>query len=154
GERGRRLYVGDESDGLLDVRFALVLRGRLEDAAQLLVAEIFLHDDSVQSVNVEDFGHGQQGFGEEARHVEEGVNLRVEGFGVDGCNGFASFPGDAEVFTRRGVWRERDNPSGVAAGARDVVRQSLARRRAKGMWRYLRRVTHSFRVPNKKETAK
>src|SRR5205085_7505807 len=31
GERGRRLYVGDESDGLLDVRFALVLRGRLED---------------------------------------------------------------------------------------------------------------------------
>ena len=59
GERGRRLYVGDESDGLFDVRLALVFGGRLEDAAQLLVAEILLHDDAVQRVNVEDFGHGQ-----------------------------------------------------------------------------------------------
>ena len=69
----------------------------------------------------------------EARHVQEGVNFRVERLGVDGGDGRAVFPGDAEVFARRGVGRERDDLTGIAARAGDVLRQTLAGGSAEGV---------------------
>jgi hypothetical protein len=45
GEPGRGLYVGDELDGALGVRLALVLGRALEEASELVVAEVLLDDD-------------------------------------------------------------------------------------------------------------
>ena len=148
------LYVGDERDGLLQIHFALVLGGGLEDAPELPVAEVLLHDDAVQRVYVENLGDGQLRLGEEARDVHEGVNLWVERLGVDRGDGHRVLPGDAEVFARRGVGRERQNPFGVAPVARDVFRQTLARGGAKGVRRDLRRVMHQAKRPGRfRETA-
>src|SRR5215204_5258666 len=150
-ERGGSLYVGDERDGLLKIRIALVLGGRLEDASELSVAKVLLDDDAVQRVNVENLRDGELGLREEARDVHEGVNLWVEWLGVDRGHGLRVLPGDAEVFARRGVGRERQNPFGVAPQARDVVRQTLARGGAEGVRGDLRRVMHRAKRSGRSE---
>src|SRR4051812_32287476 len=68
--------------------------------------------------------------------------LGVKRLRVDGGHRVRAFPGQAKVFARRGVGRQRDDLLGIAARALDVLRKPLARGSRKSVGRDLRRVVH------------
>src|SRR5215208_3599879 len=124
GLLGRFLNLRDERDRLFLVLLALLFPLTVVNLEQLLIAEIFLHDDSRRAVNRVDLRHRKIAFQKQARYVEIGMKFRIKRFGVDRGNSRAFLPADAVILAGGRIRSQRDYFAAGYSLLRDESRQS------------------------------
>src|SRR5687767_9217490 len=121
----RRLDPRDERNGLFLVLVAFFFRLALVDLEQLLIAQIFLHDNAGRAVNRVDLRDRNVALQKQTGYVQIGMKFRVEWFGIDGGNRGAFFPPDAVILAGRRVRSQWDYFGAGYSLLRDESRQSV-----------------------------
>src|ERR1041385_7588373 len=107
--RGRLLDLRDEGDGFFLVLVALIFRLVLIKLEELLVAQVFLHDDPGRAVDCVDLGHGNAAVEKQTRDVEIWMEFGIKRLCVHRGDRGALLPADAVILARRRVGSKWDD---------------------------------------------
>src|SRR6266849_1061074 len=123
----RLLYLCDQIDRAFFVFLTLVRRRLVINPKQRPVAEVFLHNDALLAFNPVDFRHGNPVTKKQPAHVEIGMNVRVEGLGINSSDGLSLFPWNTEITSRRSIGRQRHDQFAGGTLTFEKTQQSLGR---------------------------
>ena len=105
GMVARFLDTRNQIDRLLFIFLAVFLRSSFIEPRQLLVTQIFLHDDSAYTVDGVNLRNRNAAVKEQSRHIEVRMNVSVKRLRIDGRDSGAMLPGHAKVTSRLSIRR-------------------------------------------------